>query len=371
MAHQPKIKVALIFGGPSPEHEVSILSARNIAQAVDKKKYELLLLAISQEGTWYQIRSDVIPHQVKWISDHKLPAQFSQILWSQQNARPWVYRLEDQQLLSVDVAFPIVHGSFGEDGSLQGFLKALRLPFVGCDVLSSAICMDKEVTKRLLSSAGLPVTPWVLLRNPQEKTFQDLSKTLGAPFFIKPARQGSSVGVFKIKTAEDFEEKIKEAFLYDTKVLAEKAVVGRELEVSILGHHANPLASRVGEIKPQHEFYTYEAKYIDENGAQAFAPADIRAETETKLQELAQKAFQVLECEGFARVDFFDSPSEGLLINELNTLPGFTSISMFPKLWEVSGLSYADLISRIIELGQEKFKTESQLLVTKSQTKST
>jgi D-alanine-D-alanine ligase len=367
MAHQPKFKVALIFGGPSPEHEVSVLSARNIAQAVDKKKYELLLLAISQEGTWYQIRSDVIPHQIKNISDRNLPPQFSQILWSQQNARPWLYRVEDQQLLSVDIAFPIVHGTFGEDGTLQGFLKALRLPFVGCDVLASAVCMDKELTKRLLHQAGLPVTPWMVLRSPQDKKFEEIADVLGSPFFIKPARQGSSVGVYKIKSAEDYANKLSEAFRYDTKVLAEKAVIGRELEVSILGHQQAPEASRVGEIKPQHEFYTYEAKYLDEQGALSFAPADVSTETESKLQELAKQAFQTLECEGFARVDFFDSPSQGLLINELNTLPGFTSISMFPKLWEVSGLSYMDLISRIIELAQEKFKSDSDSLLTKVQ----
>lgn len=356
-----KKKVALVFGGISPEHEISVISARNIAQALDKKKFELLLLGISTDGTWYQVRSDQIPHSLKTLSDKNAPANFSQILWSQQKGQPWVFRLDDQQLLAVDVVFPILHGVGGEDGALQGFLRTLKIPFTGCDVLASALCMDKEMSKVILQNAKIPVAPYLVLKKSNPPSFNEIAEKLGVPFFIKPSRQGSSVGVHKVKNAEAFKTQLEDAFQYDHRVLAEKAILGRELEISVLGSNATPKASRPGEIRVQAEFYSYEAKYVDENGAQLFAPAEVSEAIEKQMQDLSTRAFTAMGCDGFARVDFFWSEKEGLVLNELNTLPGFTSISMFPRMWEASGLAYTQLISEIIELGLQRFENDAKL----------
>ena len=265
-------------------------------------------------------------------------------------------------LSQLDVIFPIAHGTLGEDGSLQGLLRMGNLPFVGCGVLGSALCMDKDVAKRLLRDAGLPVAPFVTLTRAMRDTvdYAAVKATLGLPMFVKPANQGSSVGVSKVHDAAEFDRAIDVALRFDHKVIIEKAIVGREIECAVLGND-HPRASVCGEIVLNDAFYSYETKYISETGARVQAPADLPEDIHQQIRELAIQAFKVLECNGMARVDVFLTPEGDVVINELNTLPGFTNISMYPKLWEASGLSYKNLISILIELAIEKYQQDKSL----------
>jgi D-alanine-D-alanine ligase len=270
-------------------------------------------------------------------------------------------------LPAVDVVFPVMHGTLCEDGSMQGLLELADVPYVGCGVLASAVGMDKEVAKRLAGAAGLPIVPYLVARSATwERELQALSARtadeLGYPCFVKPASSGSSVGVHKVKTAAALGPALADAFRYDRKVLIEKAVDAREIEVAVLENieaGSPPLCSVPGEINPRHEFYSYEAKYLDDNGAELVIPARLSPTQVRRAQSLAAAAFCTLECEGMARVDFFlDRKTDELFFNEVNTIPGFTSISMYPKMWEASGLPYRELLSRLIELalrrGSEK-----------------
>lgn len=368
-----KLNVLLIFGGKSGEHEVSIVSALSVYKALDKNKYNVLMVGIDKSGRW------LLPDQTQLLTqadnprliklnkeketigllpfptEHGLvPMSPSQIATSQTVAR------------RIDVVMPILHGPHGEDGTVQGLFELANLPYVGAGVLGSAVGMDKAVAKSLLRDAGLPVTPYVVVRrfdyqkNPEHFLHQ-VEKEFGYPYFVKPANMGSSVGVNKVKNAAEAASKFADAFLYDTKVLVEQSIAARELECSVLGHH-EPQASCIGEIIPQHEFYTYEAKYMDENGADLCIPAQISKSQSDHIRELAVRAFQVLECSGMARVDFFlDKDNGAVYINEINTLPGFTSISMYPKLWEASGLAYSKLLDRLIELALERHREKNEL----------
>jgi D-alanine-D-alanine ligase len=255
-----------------------------------------------------------------------------------------------------------VHGTLGEDGSLQGMLRMANIPFVGSSVLGSAVSMDKDITKRLLRDAGLKVASFVTLTraNRHNHSFADISKQLGLPLFIKPANQGSSVGVSKIKNAHEFNQAIELAFRFDHKVLVEEAIVGREIECAILGNDY-PKASVCGEIVVNDEFYSYDTKYISETGAQVVVPANLPEHINSKIQQIAIQAFQALECKGMARVDVFLTHTGDVIINEVNTLPGFTNISMYPKLWEASGLGYSELITTLIELALEQHQQDQQL----------
>jgi len=252
-----------------------------------------------------------------------------------------------------------LHGPFGEDGTIQGFLKLADIPFVGPSVLGSAVGMDKDVMRRLLRDAGIPVTDYVTLRKGEPIDNQEINE-LGMPLFVKPANLGSSIGISKVHDQSELDAAIELAFTYDTKVLVEKAVAGRELECGVLGNE-NPEASVVGEIIPTHEFYSYDAKYLDDNGAASQIPANIPEEVSKRIQELAIRTFKVLECEGLGRVDVFLTPENNVIVNEINTIPGFTSISMYPKMWEASGLGYTDLITRLIELAIQRFERDKQL----------
>jgi D-alanine-D-alanine ligase len=262
--------------------------------------------------------------------------------------------------LHFDVVLPILHGPNGEDGTMQGLMELANVPYVGSGVLGSALCMDKDVAKRVLRDAGIPVVPFLTVKRSafqrDQKTFLDqAAKEFGYPYFVKPANMGSSVGVGKVKNEKEALEKFNKAFDYDSKVLVEKAVAARELECSVLGND-RPEASIVGEIVPLGEFYSYESKYVDENGAELLIPApNLTASEIQEIQELAIRAFSALECAGMARVDFFKDKNTGeLFLNELNTIPGFTPISMYPKLWDASGLPYPKLIDRLIELACER-----------------
>ena len=361
-----KIKVALLFGGQSVEHEISILSARNVYDAIDKERYEILLVGIDKSGGWHFSNERIFlegddSSRLKTFvkaSDQLalVPGQKTEVLLqlsSRKKRKP------------VDVVFPVLHGTYGEDGTVQGFLKLAGIPFVGAGVLGSAIGMDKDVTKRLLRDAGIPIPRFRVIRYIDKNSvhLDQIIDEFGLPFFIKPVNLGSSVGVSKIKTIEDLSPALEKAFRYDHKVLLEEYIPGREIECSVLGNE-RPLASLPGEIKPQHEFYSYEAKYLDENGAIFEIPAQLSPELVKKVQEAAIKTFQVLEVEGMARVDFFLKNEEELLVNEINTIPGFTRISMYPKLWEVSGISYKELINRLIELALERRERDEKLETT-------
>ncbi|MBP9802232.1 D-alanine--D-alanine ligase [Patescibacteria group bacterium] len=356
-----KIKVAIIFGGKSAEHEVSIQSAKTIFDCIDKKKYEPVLIKIDKIGHWKFVDSTAL------LSDkrNKLNQKSEEhcILIPQGNGST-LSKDGFSPKKVFDVAFPVLHGPFGEDGTIQGLLKLVNIPFVGASVLGSAVGMDKDITKRLLKEADLPVVDCLVFKDYERGkiNFQNVVSRLKLPFFVKPANSGSSVGISKVHNRKEFSVAIKEAFLFDNKILIEKCIVGREIECAVLGNE-NPKASLPGEIvtKNSHKFYSYQAKYIDEKGANLIIPADLNNIMIKKIQELAIKTFKVLNCEGMARVDFFLDNKNKLIINEINTIPGFTKFSMYPKLWETSGLSCAKLVDQLIQLAIERFKKENKL----------
>src|SRR3989339_318738 len=311
-----KIKIGVLFGGKSAEHDVSLQSARNVINALDKKKYQVVLVKINRNG-----------------------------------------KFKFDSIKNFDVVFPVMHGPFGEDGSMQGLLKLANIPFVGPSVLGSAVGMDKDVMKRLLRDAGIPIAKCIIVTQNEIPAYQTVVKKLKSPFFIKPANLGSSVGISKVHSQKEYSKSIQLAFQFDRKVIVEENIVGREIECSVLGNE-NPIASIPGEVISTHEFYSYEAKYIDENGAALKIPAKLSKSAIKKIQTLAVKTFQTLCCEGLGRVDFFLKKNGDVLVNEINTIPGFTAISMYPKLWEASSISYTELIDRLIQLAIDRFQKE-------------
>ena len=371
-----KIKVGILFGGKSAEHEVSLLSAKNVYEALDRDKYEPVLIGIDKNGRWLlgdesrflldsddpkRIRLNPSSDAVALVPQSGGEIEFLSVENGSQNG------IKNNRV--VDVVFPILHGPFGEDGTVQGLLKLADIPFVGAGVLASAVGMDKDVMKRLFRDAGLPVGKFRVLRlGGMVPDFEEIIKELGSPVFIKPANMGSSVGVSKVHSRDDFLKAIAEAFEYDTKILLEEFISGRELECSVLGsfygnsNDGNEIrASAVGEIKPRHDFYSYDAKYIDEEGAALVIPADIPEEAAQRVRELSIRVFETLCCDGLGRVDFFMKEDGSIVVNEINTMPGFTRISMYPKLWEASGISYSALIDRLIELAIFRFEKEKGL----------
>ncbi|WP_039055480.1 D-alanine--D-alanine ligase [Enterobacter sp. Bisph1] len=361
-----KMRVGIVFGGKSAEHEVSLQSAKNIVDAMDKSRFDVVLLGIDKQGQWHVSDAD------NYLLNASDPAHIA--LNPSANSVALVPGIAQQQLIqaensaplpNVDVIFPIVHGTLGEDGSLQGMLRLANLPFVGSDVLASAVCMDKDVAKRLLRDAGLAIAPFITLTraNRQQYTFSDVQARLGLPLFVKPANQGSSVGVSKVTNEAQYLAAVNMAFEFDKKVVIEKGITGREIECAVLGND-HPQASTCGEIVLNSEFYAYDTKYIDDNGAQVVVPADIDPAINDKIRAIAVQAYQTLDCEGMARVDVFLTPDNEVIINELNTLPGFTNISMYPKLWQASGISYTDLITRLIELAVARHQANSALKMT-------
>ncbi|GGJ67184.1 D-alanine--D-alanine ligase [Virgibacillus salexigens] len=362
-----KKKVGIIFGGKSAEHEVSLQSAKNIVDAIDRDQYEVVLIGIDKEGKWHlNDQSSYLLHaeNPKLIQLNKSNDTVAVIPGERDNQ--FIHASTSLQVDQLDAVFPIVHGTLGEDGSLQGMLRLANIPFVGSSVLGSSVCMDKDIAKRLLQAAGINVAKGMVYSKAKKHqiSYSDAVDQLGTPIFIKPANQGSSVGVTKAATEEAFYKGIEEAFQYDHKVVVEENIIGREIECAVLGN-TEPRASLLGEILPQTEFYSYESKYIDEKGADLAIPADVSEETTKRVQEVAIRAFEALECEGLARVDFFITEDEAIYVNEVNTLPGFTKISMYPKLWEISGLPYKELIHTLIELAMERHEQDNQLKSTK------
>lgn len=356
-----KLNVAIIFGGKSAEHEVSLQSAKNVYDALDREKYNPILIGIDKSGHW------TLPEQSRFL----LNAENPKLIALNRSRELVTFAPESNGRISnissftesgsIDVAFPILHGPMGEDGTVQGLLKLANIPFVGSSVLGSAVGMDKDIMKRLLRDAGIPIARFVALRSGDPApSWSEITSELGIPLFVKPANMGSSVGVSKVHDERGYLEAIEHAFRFDLKIVIEEAVLGREIECSVLGNN-RPEASVVGEIVSNHEYYSYEAKYIDEHGAVLSIPAGIPPEASEKARALAVKTFIALSCEGLGRVDMFLKSDGRIVVNEINTIPGFTRISMYPKLWEASGVSYTELIDRLIQLALERFEKEKRL----------
>jgi D-alanine-D-alanine ligase len=378
-----KTRVIVLFGGRSAEHEVSLLSARNVYLALDRARFEPLLIGIDKQGRWRVepeatllgatgdprlLRlvgaGDEVPVPVR----PDLPAPGDAATPGDAADAPVGARARSDQagplaiLRRDDVVFPILHGTYGEDGTVQGLLELADVAYVGAGHLGSGIGMDKDVAKRLLAQAQIPVVPWRTVRAHEhtpataEALSTSLAADLGLPVFVKPANAGSSVGVSRARTTAEVATALREAFRYDGKALVEAAVDAREIECAVLGNDA-PEASMPGEIVVHHKdgFYSYDAKYVDADGAEAKIPAEIPATTAARVRELSLATFRALELAGLARVDFFlDRETSALYVNEVNTIPGFTAISMYPKMWEASGLSIQALVSRLIDLAIER-----------------
>ena len=358
-----KIRVAILFGGKSAEHEVSLQSAKSIVDAIDNEKYEVVKIGIDKQGRW--LLSDQSDFLLNADNPNRIALNKSnnELAVLPGHAEKQLVSSTNNPIGNVDVVFPVLHGTLGEDGAMQGLLKLMDVAFVGADVAGSAVGMDKDIMKRLLRDAGLPIGTFISVRKGEEITFEEAKEQVGLPMFIKPANQGSSVGVHKVATDEEFKAALSDAFTYDSKVLIEEFIKGREIECAVLGNE-KPKASVPGEIIPHHEFYSYEAKYIDENGAGLEIPATLSEEVTKQIQETAIKTFKTLACEGMARVDCFVTNEGKIYINEINTLPGFTKISMYPKLWEASGISYPELIDQLIQLAIERHNRQKNLKTT-------
>jgi D-alanine-D-alanine ligase len=384
-----KVRVGVLFGGRSGEHEVSLLSAASVVNAIDKEKYEVVPIGITKDGRWLTAAAaeallqgkphdeskhlragdpDATPGAAVLASGEAVVVPPEPVHSTARSLTPFqsdatALRRAADRAINVDVIFPVLHGTFGEDGTIQGLLELADIPYVGAGVLGSAAGMDKDIMKSLFRAAGLPIVKHItLLRSDWDadpkKTEKIIDRSLKYPVFVKPANLGSSVGISKARTKKELGPAIYEAAKFDRKIVIEQGVGGakhkaREIECSVLGND-RPQASVPGEIVPIKEFYDYAAKYLDE-GSELIIPAKLTKPETKKVQELAMRAFQAVDCTGLARVDFLMDPkTRKLFVNEINTMPGFTAISMYPKLWAATGLSYSDLIDRLIQLGIER-----------------
>src|SRR6267143_1282318 len=367
-----KLRVAILYGGRSGEHEVSLQSAASVINYLDRDRFEIVPVAIDKQGRWLLNDISVLEGKKSLPVFKDAPKVVLPPNPSESDGGSALIRLgESGEGRGIDVVFPVMHGPLCEDGTIQGLLELADLPYVGCGVLASAIAMDKEMAKRVARDAGIPIVPYVSLKHEvwkkeKQRLAESIAKQLGYPVFVKPANLGSSVGVHKVKEPGGHDAALEDAFNFDRKVLVEAAVNAREIEVSVLENleaGGDPLVSIPGEVDPAHEFYSYEAKYLDENGAALIIPAKLDPKETKRAQEIARKVFIALECEGMARVDLFlDRTSGEFFFNELNTIPGFTSISMYPKLWEASGINYQHLLSKLIDLAISRHKKRKTLV---------
>lgn len=341
------ISIGLIFGGKSPEHDISLRSARNIVAALNPEVYDLILIGISRQGRWFLSTEAELHDPLVEIGTQGSPLVLIPA------GSPPIQRMDGQPFECPQVIFPITHGPLGEDGTLQGLLTQLNLPFTGPDTLASAAAMDKDVTKRLLRDADLLVADWITIHSWEQDSidYMGVVNKLGLPVYIKPANMGSSVGVSKVERVEDFSAAVREAFQFDHKILIESAITGRELECGVLGNE-EIAATSIGEVGMVAEtFYDYESKYESDHAADIRIPApNLDDQILAKLILVAKHAYRIIGCEGMTRVDMFLTEDGEVYVNELNTLPGFTSISMYPKLWEHAGTSYAELLDELIQL---------------------
>lgn len=348
-------QIALVCGGKSPEHEISVRSAKNILAAIDRKKFAITLIGIDRAGSWRLMEESQLQESIAVGTGEELfiiPGR----------ASGQIIRADNQKAIpQPDAVFLILHGPHGEDGTVQGLLRVLGLPFVGPDVLGAANAMDKEFAKRLMKEAGINVADGIVceMKEKDDIEFEEVEELLGMPVFVKPANMGSSVGVHKVTNDRELKAAVTDAFLYDRKIIIEEMIKGRELECAVLGND-NPKVSGVGEVVTAEE-YSYEAKYISQTAAKIQIPASVTAEELKDLKATAKLAYQALGCEVLARVDMFLTPEGEVYVNELNTIPGFTSISMYPKLWEAEGMAYPDLIEALIDYSIERYKAQMQL----------
>ncbi|MGX7419829.1 D-alanine--D-alanine ligase family protein [Carnobacterium gallinarum] len=349
-----KINVGVVFGGKSTEYEVSLQSAKNILETLDSETYQVHLFAFSNEGQLLNLKDSTTLLTEEIQPNESLSGVSLSHLIDTKVAL-------DQQ--EIDVFFPILHGNLGEDGSLQGFFRMLNKPFVGSSVLSSALCMDKDFSKQIFNYNEFKTAKslTVRLEDNREALVEKVVATLGFPVFIKPANQGSSIGVSRAKDPISFEVGIAEGFKFDNKLIIEEEIVGKEVECAVLGNE-KPIASGLGSIATDNsKFYTYEEKYLDESGAILEIPAKISDSLTKEIQKQALAAYQLMECKGLARVDFFLTADNQIYLNEINTLPGFTNISMYPQLWKNAGLAYSELIETLLTLAIEEFQREEKL----------
>ncbi|MBB3918170.1 D-alanine--D-alanine ligase family protein [Rhizobium fabae] len=347
-----RLRIAVLFGGRSAEHEVSILSATNVMGALNPERYDAVPIFITREGQWLlsSFEDGALATPSSGTEVCLVPGGRGRMLAMSAYGAP-------HELRGIDILFPVLHGPHGEDGSVQGVAEVARVPLAGCGILGSAAALDKDIAKRLLRAAGLPVARAVTIHQGAVPPLAALDAELGLPLFIKPARQGSSVGVAKVHASQEFAAALEQAFRHDRTLLAEEFIAGREIEFSVLEATDGKLfVSRPGEIVPaeSHGFYNYDAKYIDENGAALKVPADLPPEVEADMRDMAAKAFRAVGCDGMARVDFFLTSDMRFVINELNTIPGFTDISMYSKAMAASGISYAEIIDRLVDHGMAR-----------------
>jgi D-alanine-D-alanine ligase len=360
----PKKQIAVLCGGQSAEHAVSIESAKNLIQALDTQRYDVSVIVVTRHGEWFLLDSQETVIQNAPMQPLPEPIPGKRLVFQLGSAQ--ALQIEEKGSLrpfQVDMIFPVLHGVRGEDGTLQGLLEMAHIPYVGTGVLGSAVCMDKEIAKRLLQHADISVARWITAsrENIASLQFEEIVAELGLPFFVKPANAGSSIGISKVKAQADFTAALHLAQQYDHKILLETYILGREIECAVLGNQTgnssveNISASLPGEIIPHAEFYSYAAKYLDADAATLKTPAELPPEIVERIQALARKAFNILGCDGMARVDFFLTQAGDIFLNEVNTLPGFTQISQYPYMWHVSGLSYAALLDRLIDLAFARF----------------
>ncbi len=347
-----KLKVAVLFGGRSVEHEVSVVSAQGVMAAIDDKRFKAVPIGVTRQGTW--LTPAQTERALQRIRQERLRSLDEPL------GEGLLYRTAALGALRrMDIVFPLIHGTNGEDGTLQGLLEMAGVPYVGAGVAASALGMDKALQKTFFRHHGFPVVDDVEIKasdwtRNRDSVLRAAEATIGYPAFVKPANGGSSVGTSKARSREDLEAAVAEAFRYDRKILVEKAIEGREIEVAVLGND-DPEASPAGEVTFETEFYDYRAKY-DDPATGLHIPADIPEALSDRLRETAIAAYKTIDCAGLARVDFFLTPDGSFFLNEVNTIPGFTPTSMYPKLWANAGLSYSDLISRLIELGLERYQ---------------
>lgn len=352
-----KTRLLLLCGGKSAERQVSLVSARTVLSNLDPRKYDIDLVIIDPRGRWLRAEPRILTARVQ--APGRALAPGAKALSASERLSP--------SGKTVDAVFPVLHGTFGEDGTVQGLLEVAGIPYIGCGVLGSALGMDKDVSKRLASAAAIPILPYLCATRPQEAS--GAIEALGLPLFVKPARLGSSVGISKVKAASQLSKAVREAFRYDDKVIIEKGVAAREIECAVLGDPWAPAsdtlcarASEVGEISPNAEFYDYNAKYIDPNGARLMIPANLPPRLRARAQELSLRAFRALDGYGLARVDFLlDKETNALYFNEVNTIPGFTSGSMYPLLWKASGLATPRLLDLLVALALRRHRRKARL----------
>jgi D-alanine-D-alanine ligase len=356
--HSRKLRVGVLFGGRSGEHEVSLASAASIIRGLDPQKYEAVPIGITKEGHWLigEGAQKMLPEVLRTGQRVVMSADPTESALMLLDGSPRGQKL--------DVVFPVIHGTFGEDGTMQGLLELAGLPFVGAGVLGSAIGMDKDVAKKLMQVAGIPVVPWIAVHRADwesdaKKIRRTVEKKFKYPVFVKPATLGSSVGMTKVHSRAELGPALDLAAEFAMKIMVERAVSAREIEVSVLGNH-DPRASIPGEIVPHREFYDYAAKYLEE-GTQLLIPAKLTKSEVKKVQAMAVTAFRALELSGMARVDFFIEKRGGkIFLNEVNTIPGFTSISMYPKLWEANGIPFRELVTKLIDLALEQHREKAR-----------